>query len=289
MSTAKASATLSTAPAVRRQARVSGPPAADRANDREFVRGFERGVAVIKAFNARSPALTVTQVAERTGLTRAVARRYLLTLETLGYVVHTGATFALTPRILEIGFAYLSTISVADVARPVLIRLVEGLQESCSVGMLDRQDVVYVARMNANRIMTTNLAVGSRLPAHATAMGKVLLAYLPPAKLDAFFAMGPLQPLTERTTCDEATLRALVARVRERGWAGNDEESEKGVRTVAAPLFDRSGQVIAAINLSGHSSRVTMRDLRSRYLPVLLQAAREISEALGADPSCFEP
>lgn len=258
-------------------------------HDRDFVRGFERGVAVIKAFSARTPSLTVTQVAERTGLRRAVARRYLLTLEALGYVVHDEARYALTPRVLEIGFTYLATLTMAEVARPFMLRVVATLRESCSVGILDRGDVVYVARMPADRIMTTNLIVGSRLPAHATSMGKVLLAYLPADRLDAYFQEVEFSKLTERTIGDEQTLRRVLAAVRRRGWADNDEESEKGVRTMAVPLFDRSGQVVAAVNLAGHSSRVTMRELRTSHLPVLQEAAREISRALGAAESMLAP
>ena len=250
--------------------------------DREFVRGFERGVAVIKAFNAQNPALTVTQVAERARLTRAVARRYLLTLETLGYVTQHGTWYALTPSVLEIGFAYLSSTTVADIARPWMLQIVETLQESCSIAVFDREDIVYVARVPARRIMTTNLLVGSRLPAHATSLGHVLLAYLPPARLDAYFVTASLQPLTDKTITDKDELRRALDRVRRRGWAENDEASEKGVRTVAVPLVDRTGEVIAAMNVSGHASRVTMRDLRRHHLPLLLNAAREISRALGA-------
>lgn len=250
--------------------------------DREFVRGFERGVAVIKAFNAQNPALTVTQVAERARLTRAVARRYLLTLETLGYVTQHGTSYALTPSVLEIGFAYLSSTTVADIARPWMLQIVETLQESCSIAVFDREDIVYVARVPARRIMTTNLLVGSRLPAHATSLGHVLLAYLPPARLDAYFVTASLQPLTDKTITDKDELRRALDRVRRRGWAENDEASEKGVRTVAVPLVDRTGEVIAAMNVSGHASRVTMRDLRRHHLPLLLNAAREISRALGA-------
>ena len=247
------------------------------------MQGLERGLAVIKAFNARCPTLTLSKAAERTGLTRAVARRYLLTLEALGYVLHEGSDFRLTPRVLELGFSYLSTLPVAEVARPYMLKVVETLHESCSVGVLDGPDVVYVARVTADRIMTTNLVIGSRLPAHATAMGKVLLAYLPPSNLDAYFATTQFRELTKRTICDERTLRATLAGVRRNGWAANDEESEKGVRTVAAPLFSRFGQVVAAINLAGHSSRVSMRELRRSHLPILMNAANEISRTLGAD------
>ena len=163
-------------------------PKAATSSDREYVQGFERGVSVIKTFGAKRPHLTVTEVAAQTGLSRAVARRYLLTLERLGYVTATGPYYALTPRVLEIGFAYMSTMTVAEVARPFMAHVVDTLHESCSVGVLDGYDVFYVARTNPQRIMTTNLAIGSRLPAHATAMGHVLLAYLPPPALEAYLA-----------------------------------------------------------------------------------------------------
>ncbi len=250
-------------------------------SDREYVQGFERGVSVIKTFGAQRPQLTVTEVAAQTGLTRAVARRYLLTLERLGYVAANGPYYALTPRVLEIGFAYMSSMTVAEIARPFMARVVDILHESCSVGVLDGYDVFYVARTNPQRIMTTNLAIGSRLPAHATAMGHVLLAYLSPPQLEAYLAGAPLGALTDRTITDKAALRRELLTVRRQGWAENDGESEKGVRTVAVPIFDRSGEIVAAINLAGHASRVTMRELRRDHLPVLQQAATEISNSLG--------
>ena len=256
-------------------------PKAATSSDREYVQGFERGVSVIKTFGAKRPHLTVTEVAAQTGLSRAVARRYLLTLERLGYVTATGPYYALTPRVLEIGFAYMSTMTVAEVARPFMAHVVDTLHESCSVGVLDGYDVFYVARTNPQRIMTTNLAIGSRLPAHATAMGHVLLAYLPPPALEAYLANAPLSALTDRTITDTAALRRELQTVRHQGWAENDGESEKGVRTVAVPIFDRSGDVVAAINLAGHASRVTMRELRRNHLPVLQQAAIDIANSLG--------
>jgi IclR family pca regulon transcriptional regulator len=250
---------------------------------REFVQGLQRGFAVVKAFSSDSRRLTVADVAARTGLTRAVARRYLLTLHEIGYVVQTGAQFALTPRILDLGFTYLATIDVPNVAQPFMEKLVHTLRESCSVAVLDGHDAVYVARVPAKRIMSINLVVGSRLPAHATSMGKVLLAHLPPVQLDEYFATATLTRLTRRTIGDEPTLRRALAQVRDRGWAFADQESEDGVRTVAVPLFDRNHQVVAAMNVSGHASRVPMKELRSRYLPLLMDAARQISRALGAN------
>jgi IclR family transcriptional regulator, pca regulon regulatory protein len=273
--------------------RLPRPPADDPAalaaapadpRHREFVQGLQRGFAVVKAFSADGGRrLTVADVASRTGLTRAVARRYLLTLQELGYVVHDGSHFTLTPRILDLGFTYLATVDVANIAQPFMERIVHTLRESCSIAVLDGHDAVYVARVAAKRIMSINLVVGSRLPAHATSMGKVLLAHLSPQELDDYFRTAPLQRLTSRTIGDEPSLRAALKQVRERGWAFADQESEDGVRTVAVPLFDRTMQVQAAMNVSGHASRVPMKELRSRYLPVLMETANEISRALGAN------
>jgi IclR family pca regulon transcriptional regulator len=211
-----------------------------------------------------------------------VARRYLLTLQTLGCVAQRGSAFSLTPRILDLGFTFLSTINVANVAPPFMEQLVESLHESCSVGVLDGPDVVYVARVPARRIMSINLVVGSKLPAHATSMGKVLLASLSPDALDAYFAAKPLRPLTKRTIVNENELREVLKEVRKRGWAFSDEESEIGVRTVAAPLYDHTDQVQAAMNVSGHAGRVSMTALRREYLPQLLECAQSVSRALGA-------
>jgi IclR family transcriptional regulator, pca regulon regulatory protein len=251
-------------------------------HQREFVQGLQRGFAVIKAFSADAPAPTIADIAARTGLTRAVARRYLLTLEELGCVVRKGPSFLLTPRILDLGFTYLSTIDVANLAQPFMERLTEQLHESCSVSVLDGADCVYVARVPAKRIMSINLVVGSRLPAHATSMGKILLAHLDPGRLAAYFALSPLSRLTRRTICAESLLRKELAMVKEQGCAFADEESEEGVRTVAVPLYDRSHAVTAAMNVSGHASRVSMKELKRRFLPALTQAARGISDALGA-------
>jgi len=249
---------------------------------REFVQGLERGLAVIRSFSAASPSLTIAQVAGRTDLTRAAARRYLKTLETLGYVARHGDRFSLTPRLLDLGFTYLSTLDVASVAQPFMDAVTNTLHESCSVSVLHGHDIVYIARRAANRIMSINLAVGSRLPAHATSMGKVLLAHLLPRELDHYFEAVVREPLTEHTIFEERALRASLAEVRENGWAIADQESEIGVRSVAAPIVNREGEVRTAINVSAHAARVSLDQLRREYLPVLLEAARGISKALGA-------
>jgi len=260
--------------------RVRHKPAAR--NDREFVQGLQRGFAVIKAFGPDARRLTITQVSEKTDLTRAVARRYLLTLEALGCVAQMGSTFALTPKVLDLGFTYLSTIDVANFAEPFMERVVETLHESCSLTVLDGDEIVYVARVPAKRIMSFNLVVGSRLPAHATSMGKVLLASLPPAALDAYFRTARLQRLTRRTICTETGLRQALEEVRGRGWAMADQESEDGVRTVAMPVFDHSLDVTAAMNVAGHAARVSTSALQRQFLPVLREATRAASRALGA-------
>lgn len=252
------------------------------ARPREFVQGLERGLAVIRSFSAQTPSLTIALVAERTGLTRATARRYLRTLAALGYVVQEGDRFSLTPRLLDLGFTYLSTLDVTSVVHPFMDTVTNTLHESCSVSVLDNHDIVYIARRAANRIMSINLAVGSRLPAHATSMGKVLLAYLSTDALERYFETVVREPLTAHTIVDEKALRAALELALEDGWAIADQESELGVRSVAAPLVGRNGEVEAAINVSAHATRVSLEQLHQDYLPVLLEAARGISKALGA-------
>ena len=241
----------------------------------EYVQGVERAFAVIRAFSETS-ALTIAQVAVRAQLTRAVARRYLMTLEKLGYVMREGALFSLTPRLLELGYAYLTTLTVADVGRPYVERVVKTLNVSSSLAVLDGHECVYVVRVPANRIITSSLKVGSRVPAHATALGKVLLAYLAPEELNQYFFKRPLERLTSWTICDEQKLRKMLRKVREQGWAFAEEEFVAGRRTIAAPIFDRKDHVAAAINVAASVALVSTREMVEEHLPVLLDAAGEI-------------
>jgi IclR family pca regulon transcriptional regulator len=250
----------------------------------EFVQSVSRAFAVIRSFDGDHPTLTISDVARRTGLTRAAARRFLLTLQELGYIQSTNGDFRLTLRVLDLGSTVLSTTRLPDIAQPEMAEIVAKLHESCSVSVLDASDIVYVARVPTKRIMTVNLTVGSRLPAYATSMGRVLLAHLTPEALDAFFRTTKLPRLTRRTVCTERELRQVLAKVRERGWALVDQEVEDGVRSVAAPLRDRTGAVLAAINVSAHATRATVRDMREVFLPVLVEGARRISASLGAPP-----
>ncbi|HKE50449.1 MAG TPA: IclR family transcriptional regulator C-terminal domain-containing protein [Actinomycetes bacterium] len=248
----------------------------------EYVQSLDRGLAVIRAFSADTPRLSIADVARQTGLTRAAARRFLHTLCGLGYVGVNGGSYYLRPRVLELGYAYLSSVSVAEIAQEHLVALAEELHESCSASVLDGADIVYIARAQTNRIMTISLTVGTRLPAYATSMGRVLLAALPDDRLDAFFAGATFQPLTEHTVTDPQLLRKELDKVRERGWCAIDQELEVGVRSVAVPVSEADGRVVAAVNATAHAARVPLPRLTEQFLPKLTEAARHINADLAA-------
>jgi IclR family transcriptional regulator, pca regulon regulatory protein len=248
----------------------------------DFVQSLERGLAVIRAFGPDREHLSLSEVAEATGLTRAAARRFLLTLVRLGYVRSDGRKFSLRPRVLELGYAYLSGLALPDVAAPHMEELVARLHESSSISVLDGQHVVYVVRVPTKRIMTVSISVGTRFPAYATSMGRVLLADLPPDELDRYLAEAALEPLTDRTVTDPARLRELLAQVADQGYAIVDQELEEGLRAVAAPIRGAADVGPAAINVSAHAARVSMADLREQILPVLLDTVAQIEADLRA-------
>jgi IclR family pca regulon transcriptional regulator len=245
-----------------------------------FVQSLERGLAVIRAFDADHPELTLSDVARETQLTRAAARRFLLTLTDLGYVRTDGRRFALTARVLELGYAYLSALTLPEVAEPHLERLVAEIRESSSVSVLDGDDIVYVARVPTSRIMRVAINVGTRFPAYATSMGRVQLAALPEAELAAYLARADLRRLTAHTLASTDALRAELERIRAQGWALVDQELEEGLRSIAAPIRDRTGRVVAAVNVSAHASRASKDAVRRTLLPPLLQAAAGIEADL---------
>ncbi|WP_433193702.1 IclR family transcriptional regulator domain-containing protein [Nocardia sp. CA-107356] len=246
-----------------------------------YVQSLERGLAVIKAFDAENPHLTLSDVARLTGLTRAAARRFLLTLADLGYVRTDGKRFSLTAKVLELGYSYLSSMTLSEVAQPHLEQLSADVHESSSVSVLDGPDVVYVARVAASRIMTVSITIGTRFPAHATSMGHVLLAGLSAAELDAYLARTPLVRLTANTITDQDVLRTAVEKVRAQGYSIVDQELEEGLRSVAAPVRDRTA-VIAAINISTHASRRSIESIRAELIPRLQMAAQCIERDLTA-------
>jgi IclR family pca regulon transcriptional regulator len=260
----------------------SSPSDGEEGRAPHFVQSLERGLAVIRAFDEHNPELTLSDVARRTGLTRAAARRFLLTLADLGYVRTDERWFTLSPRILELGYAYLSSLSLPEVAEPHLERLVAEVHESSSVSVLDGEDIVYVARVPTARIMTVSINVGTRFPAYATSMGRVLLSTLPEEELDAYLERVELRPLSPRTVTSRDALRAALDKVREQGWALVDQELEEGLRSIAAPIRDRSGDTIAAVNLSAHASRLTIEAARRGMVPALLATAARIEADLRA-------
>jgi IclR family transcriptional regulator, pca regulon regulatory protein len=251
--------------------------------DADFVQSLERGLAVICAFDKDHAELTLSEVAASTGVTRATARRFLLTLARLGYVRTDGRFFSLTPRVLELGYAYLSSLSLPEVAEPHLEALVAEVNESSSVSVLDGEDVVYVARVPVSRIMTVAISVGTRFPAYATSMGRVLLAGLPEAELDAYLSKVDLARLTAKTVASPSALRSELAKVRAQGFALVDQELEEGLRAVAAPIKDRLGRVVASLNISAHASRTSLESMRRNLVPPLLAAAARISADIPAD------
>jgi IclR family pca regulon transcriptional regulator len=248
----------------------------------DFVQSLDRGLAVIRAFGPDRERLSLSEVARATGLTRAAARRFLLTLVSLGYVRSDGREFSLRPRVLELGYAYLSGLALPDVAAPHMEELVARLHESCSISVLDGQHVVYVVRVPTKRIMTVAISVGTRFPAYATSMGRVLLAALPPGELDRYLAEATLAPLTANTVTDAGRLRELLREVAGQGYAIVDQELEEGLRAVAAPIRGAADVGMAAINVSAHASRVSMDALREHILPVLLDTAAQIEADLRA-------
>ncbi|WP_320671786.1 IclR family transcriptional regulator domain-containing protein [Patulibacter defluvii] len=257
------------------------------ARPRDFVQSLERGLAIIRVFSAERPSLTVTEIAESTGLTRAASRRFLLTLVELGYVATDGRYYELTPRVLELGYAFLSGLSFPEVALPRLERLVGEVEEASEAAILDGDEIVYVVRVPGPALMTISVNIGARMPAHATAMGRVLLAGLDDAQLDERLAGIELRALQPRTIVDRALLRDEVVRVREQGWALVDQELEEGLVAIAVPVHDRLGRVVAAINLSTHVGRKDADELLG-VLPALQRSAAEIEGDLAVSPATRE-
>lgn len=259
---------------------ISAPTPGD-----SYVQSFARGLAVIRSFSAEAPSQTMTEVAQRTGLTRAGARRILHTLHALGYVEMEGRQFRLTAKVLDLGFAYLSSLPLWSLAEPFVEALVRDVHESSSAAVLDGTDIVYVLRVPTHKIMSINLGVGSRLPAYCSSMGRVLLAGLDDTALNTYLSSGHFPARTPRTLTDPALLREEIMRVRQQGWALIDEELEVGLISVAAPVRGRNGKVLAAVNVGLHSSRMSAAAVQETILPKLQATARQISERVALSGS----
>jgi IclR family pca regulon transcriptional regulator len=246
---------------------------------RDFVQSLERGLAIIRVFDADRPRLTVSEISQVSGLTRAAVRRFLFTLTELGYVQPHRNGYELTPQVLELGYSYLSALTFPDVALPHLEKLVAETGEASEGSILDRGDIVYVVRVPGPALMTISVSVGARRPAFATAMGRALLSDLTPAKLDTFLETAELEPMLPNTITDPQALREELAQVREQGFALVNQELEIGLVAIAVPVRDRHGKARAAINLSTHIGRRSVDDMRA-LVPRVQQAAADIELGL---------
>jgi len=249
-----------------------------------FVQSFARGLAVIRSFSAETPSQTLSEVAARTGMTRAGARRILLTLQTLAYVEQQDKRFQLRPKILDLGFAYLSSLPLWHLAEPTMSRLVGDVKESCSAAVLDGSEIVYVLRVPTRKIMSINLGIGSRLPAYCTSMGRVLLAGLPPAQAAQILGSAELPKLTRHTLTKPTALVKQVDAARKQQWCLVCEELEEGLVSLSVPVLDRSGHCVAAMNISGQLNRTPPAYMIEHFLPKLQAASAEISSLMRIKP-----
>ena len=246
----------------------------------DFVLSLARGLQVIEAFQGDRRGLTVSDIAERTQLSRAAVRRLLLTLEMLGYAQRHGPSFFLTSRILRLGFSFVTSNSLAGMAQPVLEQLSARIHESCSVSVLEGDQIVYVARSAPKRVMTIDLGVGSRLPAYCTSMGRVLLAAVDADELDRYLRSARIESLTPKTAIDPGEIRRLIRRAGDDGFALVDQELELGLRSIAVPVAGRSGKILAAMNSGVSASRVSVEQMTADILPALRDHARLLGQLL---------
>jgi IclR family transcriptional regulator, pca regulon regulatory protein len=268
------------------KALASEPPAAPSkpsddsdafTGDPNFMTSLARGLAVIQAFSQRRHHLTISQVSTTTGLSRAAVRRCLYTLAKLGFAgSDDNRHFFLRPRILALGHSYISSMPLATAAQPVLEHISQLLHESCSIATLDGVEIVYIARANVTRIMSIDLGVGSRLPAFCTSMGRAILANLPAEELESVLARVEFKRYTERTITNPAKLTQALRQIRRDGYSIIDQELEHGLRSMAVPIQNPSGKVVAALNIGAHAQRVSIQEMQTKFLPHLRAAAQEL-------------
>lgn len=245
--------------------------------DRTQVQSFTRGLDVIRSFSGHRPRQSLTEVSEATGLARATARRFLHTLVSIGYAGTDGREFWLTPRILDLGFSYLSSQPLTSIAQPRLEQLSRTVGESSSLSVLDGTDIVYVNRVAVRRIMTVDITLGTRFPAYATSMGRVVLAGMTPDELDGYFDHADIKKLTPSSVTSRSQLQKAIGTVRDQGWCIVDQELEPGLRSVAAPVRDATGRTIAAVNISTQTAVHSLDTVHRTFLPAVIATAQEIS------------
>jgi len=246
----------------------------------DYIQSLDRGLQVIQAFSENNKNLTISDVSKITGLSRPTARRILLTLEHLGFAEANNSLFSLTARTLTLGYAYLSSNNKWSIAHSFMQDFVQKTGESCSISILTGENILYVARVSTKRIMSINLDVGSVLPAYATSMGHVLLANLSTEELEKYLSNLKIDKYTDKTILDKEQLRMTLEDVREKNWGGVDQQFEEGLRSIATPIRDGNGKVIAAINCSAHAGRISKEVMLKEFLPLLQENATKISEAM---------
>jgi IclR family pca regulon transcriptional regulator len=244
------------------------------------VQSLERGLKILGIFNAEDPQMTLSEIATKTGLSRAATRRFLLTFEQLGYIEMDGREFRLTIKVLDFGYSYLSSLSLPEIAQPHLERLTKILHESASASVLDGHDIVYIARVPIRKIMSIRIGIGTRIPAHFTSMGRVILADKSASELKAYFSTLELEKFTDFTIGSKAQLLEEITKVRKQGWSIVDQELEIGLRSIAVPITSQAGRVVAAINVSTTTQSQTIDSMKKKMLPIVQGIAREISRDL---------
>lgn len=249
----------------------------DAMTDPSFMTSLARGLAVVQAFSDSRKPQTIANISQKTGIPRAAVRRCLHTLRELGYVDAELNNFSLRPKVLTLGYSYLSSTPLTVSAQPYLNEISRTLNESSSMAVLEDGEVLYVARAATSRVMSVALNTGSRLPAYCTSLGRVMLAHLPPDQLEQYLARTKLRAMTENTVINQKRLREILADVRRDGYAINDEELELGLRSIAVPVRGASGQVLAALNVGAQAARVSVKQLEKEFLPVLLRGAQELA------------
>lgn len=245
-----------------------------------FIQSLARGLSVINSFDEQHAKQTLTQVADRTGLTRAAARRFLLTLQQLGYVDNEGRQFFLRPKVLELGFSYISSIPYWEHAQPILDELAKETGESCSISVLDDTDIVYVLRRHTHKIMAVNLSVGSRLPAYCTSMGRILLGSLSETELDSVLRRSNIKAYSKYCITDIDTIKQVIQQSASQGWSEIYQELEESYLSIAAPIKNHNQKVIAGINISGNAGIYSIESFKEKYLDILLDKAKLISSMI---------
>ena len=253
----------------------------DRPIERDpFVQSFARGLSIVTCFDADHPVMTLSQISERVELSRASTRRFLLTLENLGYVSLKGRNFQLTAKVLDLGYGYLSSLSLPEIAQPHLEVLASRVHESASASVLDGTDIVYIARVPIRRIMSVKINIGTRMPAHATSMGRVLLSGLSTPDLKTLVAKFEMLKYTSNTITSKSVLLQEINKVKNQGWSISDQELEFGLRSIAVPILNKSQEIVASINISTTVQNSTLESMEATFLPELKITAQRISDDL---------